>query len=89
MPQPTARTRWPSRGYVVELTVVEKEIAASLHQRLEHPAQSLGRGRDVGDGLIDRRHDRAQAVGADDLANGLLRVEELVDVGFGEANGLG
>ncbi|MNV27274.1 hypothetical protein D3C71_1184170 [compost metagenome] len=76
-------------GDLVELSVLEKETQARLHNGFEHAPQLLGWPIGLGHGRPDLALDIAQAVGANHLADGLLGFEELVDIGFGKTDLLG
>ena len=76
-------------GDVVEFAILEEQPQAGFHQRLEHAPQLLRRAVHLIDGSIHLGLYLLQAVRADHLADGLLGLEELVDIGLGKADGLG
>ncbi|MNH25367.1 hypothetical protein D3C79_853560 [compost metagenome] len=76
-------------GDFVELTVLEEQPQARLDQRLEHAPQLLRRALGLIDGGPDFGFDLAQTVRTDCLADGLLGLEKLVDIGFGKTDSLG
>lgn len=76
-------------GNLVKLAILEKQAKARFSQGFEHFPQLFWRHIAPGNSSADFGFDLAQAVRADHLANGLLGLKELVDVGLGKPNGFG
>lgn len=74
---------------LVELAILEEQLEARLSGGLEHAPQLLWRKIGLRHGFSDLGFDLAQAIRTDHFANGLLGLEELVDVRLGKADGLG
>jgi NodT family efflux transporter outer membrane factor (OMF) lipoprotein len=85
LPAPRGR----GRGNVIQLAIAKKQPKARLGCHFEHPPQLFGRLLGLLDGRTNLAFDLVQAVGANHLADGLLGLEELVDVRLGESDGLG
>lgn len=76
-------------GNLVKLAVLKKQLKARFNQGFEHSSQLFWGAIGSVNGCSGLGFDLAQAVRADHLANGLLGLKELVDVGLGEPNGFG
>ena len=76
-------------GDVVQLAIVEEQGDTGRDQNLEHSAKFFCWCGRAGHRLFDRLDRGTHRFGADGLADRLLGIEELVDVGLGKADGLG
>ncbi|MNV92349.1 hypothetical protein D3C71_1869330 [compost metagenome] len=68
---------------------MKKQVAACLDERAEQAPQLLGGRWRIRDRRLHDGHDHCESVGANHLTDSLFGVKEFVDIGFGEANGLG
>jgi hypothetical protein len=77
------------RSDVIQLALVEEQTHARRRQGLEHSTEFF-RGRACASHrFFDRHDDGAQGLGADGLTDGLLGIEELIDISLRKADRLG
>jgi len=75
------------RCYVVQLSIIEKQINPFYYEGLDQSSKTLGRRDSLGvDRFLDRRNDLRQAIATNGFTNGLFGVEELVDVRLGKTD---